>query len=430
MEINLFAPKQSHGNQDKILDDPSRFKVIVAGRKFWKTATVISWLFKGALETKLLYPYIAPSKVQAKNIVWDDHINRILIELKKHNVPYKTNETELSVEVPGRGKIQLFGVENKEALRGMSNWGAIGCDEYDDWREDIWPLIIRPNLIPHQAPAMVVGTPKGFKNLYALKNDPTWKYFHYTTYDNPSLPKEELDALVAEYKEYGEEYYRQEILAEFVKFVGMVYKEWQMETRFIELEYDPILPVHITFDWGVNEPTAVIWLQPLGLRELRVIDYYEASDASIEHFISVINSKPYKKAELYTGDPAGKARTLTTGTSVIDELAKKGIHVKTKDGVKIPEQIRITHGFISRLYVSNKLEHFRDCLLNYRYPTERKGLHVRNEIPIHDEWSHAMRALEYYCINVRDRSIIRKKSFEEIKAAFPKERLFDKRGLY
>ncbi|MBM3256579.1 MAG: hypothetical protein FJZ04_03900, partial [Candidatus Moranbacteria bacterium] len=142
MEVNLFAPKQSHPNQDVILDDPARFKVVVAGRKFWKTAMVISWLFKGALTTELNYPYIAPSKVQAKNIVWDDHIQRILAELKKHNFPYKTNEVELSVEIPGAGKVQLFGVENKESLRGISNWGAVGCDEYDDWEENIWPLIL------------------------------------------------------------------------------------------------------------------------------------------------------------------------------------------------------------------------------------------------------------------------------------------------
>jgi hypothetical protein len=53
------------------------------------------------------------------------------------------------------------------------------------------------------------------------------------------------------------------------------------------------------------------------------------------------------------------------------------------------------------MYVDNKLERFRDCLLNYRYPDKKQNIYsTSNETPIHDEYSHAMRALEYYFTNV------------------------------
>jgi len=213
--------------------------------------------------------------------------------------------------------------------------------------------------------------------------------------------------MVEEYQKLGEDYFRQEILAEYVKPVGVVYREWNMDRQYVPLEYDPHLPLHVTFDWGVNDPTAVIWIQPYGA-ETRVIDYYEASDANIEHFIQVINAKPYKKPDLFTGDPAGKARTLTTGTSVIEMLAEKGIHVRTKDGVKIPDQIRITHKKIPGLYVAkDKAEGFRDCLLNYRYPEKSTALvNQENELPIHDRWSHGMRAFEYWAVNVEDGGVV------------------------
>jgi len=388
--VNIFAPSRPHEGQKRVLqalDEGQRFVLVRAGRKWRKTSLGISWLFEGAMSNTLTYPYIAPNRVQAKNIAWDDHVARLLTEFRKKGVPYKTNETELSVSIGGAGKVQLFGVENQEALRGISNWGRAVVDEYDDWEEDIWPTIIRPNLMVHQAPAIIMGTPKGFRGMYKLEQNPDFKAFHFTSYDNPDLPRAELESMVEEYKKLGEDYFRQEIMAEYVKPVGVVYREWDMDRQYIPLDYDPNLPLHVSFDWGVNDPTAIIWIQPYGA-ETRVIDYYEASDASIEHFIQVINAKPYKKPDLFTGDPAGKARTLTTGTSVIEMLADKGIFVRTKDGVRIPDQIRIAHEKMPGLYVAkDRAEGFRDCLLNYRYPEKSTGLvNQENEIPIHDRF--------------------------------------------
>ena len=408
--VNTFAPSHPHATQKEVLsylDSGGRFVLLRAGRKWRKTSLDISWLFEGALSTTLTHPYIAPNRVQAKNIAWDDHVLRILNEFKEKGVPYKTNETELSVEIQGGGKVQLYGVENKEALRGISNWGRAVCDEYDDWEEDIWPTIIRPNLMVHKAPAIVSGTPKGFRGMHKLEQNPDFRAFHFTSFDNPDLDPAELQAMVNEYKRLGEDYFLQEIMAEYVKPVGMVYREWGMERQYREVEYDPSLPLHVSFDWGVNDPTVVVWIQPSG-SETRIIDYYEASDANIEHFISVINAKPYKKPDLFTGDPAGKARSLTTGTSVIEMLADKGIHVRTKDGVRIPDQIRVAHTKMPGLFVSTtRAERFRDCLLNYRYP-EKSGVIINqeNEIPIHDRWSHALRAFEYWAVNVEEGEII------------------------
>lgn len=403
VSVNVFAPTKPHKAQKAVLealDKGERFVLLRAGRKWRKTSLGISWLFEGALTKRLLYPYIAPSRIQAKNITWDDHVVRVLNELRQKGIIFKTNKTELSVQVQGLGKVQLFGVENREALRGLSNWGRVVCDEYDDWELDIYPTIIRPNLMVHQAPILITGTPKGFRGMYKLENNPQFKAFHFTSYDNPLLDRAELESMVLEYKELGEDYFQQEVLAEYRKPVGVVYREWDMDRQYVNLDYDPNLPLHITFDFGVNDPTAIVWIQPHGA-ETRVIDYYEKSDSNIEHFIQLINTKPYKKADLVTGDPAGKARTLTTGTSPIEIMASKGIFVRTKDGVKIPDQIRSAHSKMTGLFVAKgKAEGFKDCLVNYRYPEKKETIvNQENEQPIHDRWSHGMRAFEYWCVN-------------------------------
>jgi hypothetical protein len=70
----------------------------------------------------------------------------------------------------------------------------------------------------------------------------------------------------------------------------------------------------------------------------------------------------------------------------------------------IPTQIRHAHKSIPTLYVNKanpNTQRFMECLLNYKYPSKSETLiNQSNEVPIHDQWSHGMRAFEYYCWNV------------------------------
>lgn len=379
----------------------TRFLVLVTGRQIGKTTGVINDAIKYALthpNTRVWY--VTVDYTAAKRNVWD--------VLKRYTTPemgVKFNESELKATFPNSSKIELIGVENAESLRGAAVH-RMYLDEYADFPRAIWPKVLRPMLSTTAGHVWFVGTPKGMGNdLYdqffsesgatkfkipAIQPDgtPTSAYANQQELDHA---RETLDI----------DSFNQEYMAEFTRPSGTVYSDWPLE-NFKEVNYDVNLPLHISMDFGINDPTSIIWLQPNG-SEYRVIDYYEASNAELDHFVSVIRSKPYKSPDLYTGDVAGNARTLTTGTSPIEILASKGIHVRTKGGVRIPDQIRMTHGLIKSLFVSNQLTRFRDCLLNYRYPEIKEtARNQENEIPIHDEFSHAMRALEYYAVNIKD----------------------------
>jgi hypothetical protein len=356
--------------------------------------------------------YVTNDYAQAKRNVWDT--------FKKHIIPQmgaQFNSSELKITFPNGSKIELIGVENAESLRGAVVH-RMYLDEYADFPRQIWPKVLRPMLSTTAGKVWFVGTPKG------MGNDLYDKYFadepDTTKYKLPSATvkdgqiiattsfyadKSEIESA---YANLPKDAFDQEYLADFTRPSGTVYSEWPLE-NFKKVDYDANLDVHITLDFGVNDPTSVVWIQNNG-SEVRVIDYYEASDANIEHFVQVIRSKPYKEPSLVTGDPAGKSRTLTTGTSPIEIMAQKGLYVRTKDGVKIPDQIRAVHSFAKSLFVSDKLTRFRDCLLNYRYPEIKDtARNQENEIPIHDEFSHAMRSLEYYAVNVKGINQFRKR---------------------
>lgn len=405
VHVNFFAPTFPHEKQNEVLralDNGERYVLIRAGRKWRKTSLVISWLCEMALQTGLTCPYIAPNRVQAKNIAWNDHVLRILDELLKQKISYTKNEQELWIRFPNKGKVQLLGVDNKEALRGISNWGAVGMDEYDDWAEDIWPTIIRPNLMTHKAPVVISGTPKGYRNMYRMENGGIFKTFHYTSDDNPDLDRKELEDMKAEYKLMGMGAYRQEILAQYEKPEGTVYEEWNMDKQYVDFNYNILLPIHLAWDFGVNDPTVILFIQPNG-SELRLIDYYEAGDADLKHFVDKIKEFRYKQAEFEAGDIAGRARSLVTNKSPIRVLRDMGHNVRSMAIPDIETQIRTAHKFIPNLYVNKaneRTKRFVECILNYRYPKKSEtSINQENENPIHDEFSHALRAFEYYCWN-------------------------------
>lgn len=394
--------------------DKTRFLVLNCGRRagksFYSALKIMFFAFRN--KGSVTY-YVSPSYKQSKAIMWN---------LLKEYIPKQwivsSNETELSIEYFNGSRIELKGADAEpDRLRGV-RIDFLVCDEVSSFRnwDTVWNKVLRPTLIDSKGSGIFISTPQGFNFWYDLyiTEDSDFKSYTFTTYDNEYVEEAELEKLKASMEE---DVFNQEILAKFTQVSGAVYKEWNFNTQYIPLEYDANLPIHITMDFGVNDPTSIIWLQRLG-SEFRVIDYYEANNANIDHFIQVIRSKPYREPSLLTGDPAGKARSQVSNTSPIEEYERQGLYIRTKDGVKITDQIRITHRYIKSLYVSNKLQRFRDCLHNYRYPVMKENIHNQsNEVPIHDEYSHAMRALEYYFLNVDDgedlmeRAFIPKQSF-------------------
>lgn len=199
-----------------------RFVVAVAHRRFGKTECAIECLTAGAcaeLKPHGMYGYIAPYLKQAKAIAWRKLKRRVsaLFGTNWREAGVTKNEAELWVQFPNGARIQLFGADNADAMRGLYFDGIV-IDEIADMKSDTWNGVIRPALADRLGWALFIGTPKGLNQFYKFYNrglkDPYWKslMFSATTTKLPWLPPSEIKALQ---DDMTEAMFRQEMLCDF-----------------------------------------------------------------------------------------------------------------------------------------------------------------------------------------------------------------------
>lgn len=230
-----------HPKQLEILNDPARFKVIVAGRRFGKSHLMAVWLLMEALKKtndrgyKLTGEheviYIAPTFAQAHGMFWPK-----IKKLAEPVIAKAMENTGILYLTNGR-RIRLFGMDNPDAARGIAV-SAVGFDEYADMPERAWEEILQPALMDVEGEAMFIGTPKGKNHFYELYKDAAddesgdWAAFNYTSHENPILSPKELARLT---ENMSSDRRMQEIEASFQAAEGALFKrEW--------FKFDPVEP--------------------------------------------------------------------------------------------------------------------------------------------------------------------------------------------
>jgi hypothetical protein len=177
---------QPHINQQKILDNESRFRVVMCGRRFGKSELSQIEIITNALLGKNV-AYITPTYQLA----------RVFFEKLIKAVPFESNKSELSIKFPNDGSVEFFTGERLNNLRGRK-FHLVVVDEasFIPNLEEGWLNSIRPTLTDYKGRALFLSTPKGknyFYSLYLKSGELDWQSFRFTTYDNPHIDKTEID---------------------------------------------------------------------------------------------------------------------------------------------------------------------------------------------------------------------------------------------
>ena len=219
--------------QQKVWSDDKRFQVIAAGRRTGKSRYA-AWrlIIKGLEAKKGQVFYVAPTQGQARDIMW-----QALLEVG-HEVISSSHVNNLQIKLVNGAVIALKGADRPETMRGVS-LSFLCMDEYADMKPEVWEQILRPALADQKGDAMFIGTPMGRNHFYdlfqyaSLSKDEQWKGWHFTSYDNPLLDEEEINAAKKSMSAFS---FRQEFMASFEAAGGELFKEEHIQ--FCEEEPD------------------------------------------------------------------------------------------------------------------------------------------------------------------------------------------------
>jgi phage terminase large subunit len=308
-----------HEKQLEVHRDRSRFRVLVCGRRFGKTTFAVNELIvNGLKEQRSINWYVAPTYRQAKQIAWS-----MLLHFCPKEIIAKTNETELRVELYNGSIIELKGADNPDSLRGVGI-NLLIIDEVAsirnyDW---LWQEVLRATLTDTQGRAIFIGTPKGFNHFYSLYNrgqeEGEYKSWRFKTSDNPFINKEEIEKAKGE---LTPDYFAQEYEADFRKYVGLVYKDFNRETHIIDsFEIPTEWAIYRGIDFGSTNPTACLWIAVDGDDNWFISsEYYEAGQ-TIDYHAGRINADQFsQRVKQSFGDPSG--------AQWISEFATRGVYI-------------------------------------------------------------------------------------------------------
>jgi len=423
----MKAKIKLHDTQRVVWHDPHRFKVVCAGRRWGKSLLARTWILSKALETPGgLFWIVTPTYQMAKDIFWKQGF---LAEFSPSAFA-SVNQVDLEIVTEKGARIALRSADRPERLVGVKLNGLV-IDEVATIKDFdyLWETSLRPTLTDYQAQAMFISTPKGYNCFYDLwikgqQENSEWKSWRFTTYDNPFISKEEIEKAK---QELDEDTFAQEYLAEFKKYVGLVYKDFSREKHIIEpIELQSNWTYYRAIDFGFVNPTAVVFAAITDKGELIVWDEIYQSGLQTPDLAELIKQKSVGK--YFAGTFADSEQA-----SDIAELQRYGIAitpVSKKSGTnegwttfrirKVTEKLR-----------NGILKIFRNCenlifeMENYKYHEVRSGTEVK-EVPMKIN-DHLLDALSYLVCSLPERI---EPTFEENFEPIPKQNLFDKDGFY
>ena len=401
---------KKHNKQIDAFDCDARFKFILAGRRGGKTYLITEDIVKtaAAMPDGAEIFYVGPTNAQAKEIIWEP------LEERLWECGWKFEDfiSKHRFELSRRRKIYVIGAEKIRRIRGHKVAKAF-LDELAFFETDlnaVWKAV-RPALSDLKGGAVASTTPNGKGtqaydwHLESLRK-PEWKYFHWSTFDNPYIDDDEIEDAK---RELDEKSFNQEYMATWESFEGLAYYNFD-ETMHLKkqpgIHYD--FPVHLCFDFNVN-PTTVL-LSQFDRDVLRYKKEYSfkhsSTEKTVQAFCDDFKDKREKMQIKIRGDATGKARSSTTGRSdyfyVEEILRENGFQFQKEISGRNPpiiDRVKNVNGWLKPFKGPHRIEIDPDCInlirdlssqeLNGRIPSDANNLgHKADALGYDCFWQH------------------------------------------
>jgi len=186
---------RDYPEQQKIVEDGSKYKLVVGGRRSGLTTVII----ETALKETSLFPHIQTILITTTHkAVVKDIFNKIIDECIERRIHIKyINKIEFKINI--NGVIIYIDTHNSTRLLGR-NVDLVCIDNAEYLKEDIWNEVLLPNAMLNDAKILMtfhplpnLKTPGYLKGLWCGSNG--WKKFNLYPVDNPKINQQALEEL-------------------------------------------------------------------------------------------------------------------------------------------------------------------------------------------------------------------------------------------
>ena len=388
--------------QNKVAEDPHRFRVVIAGRRFGKTFLAIRELAFHAKEPNRTVWYVAPTYKMAKQIVFKK-LKQRLTDLRWVT---KVNETEMTFNLKNGSTIALKGADNYDSLRGVG-LDFIVLDEFADIDPEAWYETLRPTLSDTGGKALMIGTPKGIGNwsyeIYqnCLDDPQSWSSHQFTTIQGGNVPESEIEQAK---RDLDERTFRQEYLATFETFAGRIYYAFDRASNLRKYIGTTPDTVYVGMDFNIDPMSAVVATRAGDT--LHIIDEVRIFGSNTQEMCQELKQRfPKSKIWVYP-DPAGNQRKSSAGGQTdITILTNAGfvvkcprVHTPVRDRINaVNSRLCDTIG-IRRLFVDPKCKYTIEGLERQTY---KEGTSQPDKESGYDHMNDALGYMVDYIFPVR-----------------------------
>ena len=387
--------------QREVIASNKRFRVLITGRRFGKThLCMMELLRKGRDNPNGKIFYVSPTYRMSKEIMWKN----LKKTIKKLRWEKYINETELTVVLKNNCQISLKGADKSaDNLRGVG-LNFLVLDEFSDIPPEAWSESLRPTISDKhvQGSVLFVGTPKGVGNWsYDLfqkgkSGDPEWQSWKYTTVEGGQVEPHEIEQAK---KDLDERSFKQEYLASFETYAGVIYYNFERENNVKPCKYDPEAIIHVGLDFNIDPMSASI-----GVRQgerLHIVDEIRMFSSNTQEMVQEIKSRyPTSKIQVYP-DPASRQRkTSAGGMTDLSILQNAGFVVKAplshdpvRDGINAVNSKLCDANGVRNLLIDPKCKHTIESLERHAY---KEGTSIPDKDSGYDHMSDALRYMVAY----------------------------------
>lgn len=411
--ILTLRPYQHKPFEDLFLNN-LRYIIRILHRRAGKDAEAVQLIHMAALRYPALYFYLLPKINQARTVIWEGRgkDGRKLMDCIHNKFILHDHQTTMSRYLTNGSIIRVAGSDNYEALIG-SNPRGIVFSEYSLCHPNAWHFL-RPILAENQGWALFNYTPRGMNHGYQLymenKDNPDWSTARLSVDDTVDNKGNKIitPEIIESERRAGmpESLIQQEFYCDFSAAVIGAYfsdeiKVTMAEGRICDFKIDPSVPVHSSWDLGVDDKNVIILWQREG-PTFKAFYHYENSRKSMFFYIDELariqQQFGFKRWGNHFAPHDIMVQEYGPGKTRFQQAMEKGFRFTVVPKVLNTEGIQcIRYMFPNLMFHAKHTRTLLDAIREHKseYDFDKK---VFGKNPVHDWTSHSIKALQYFAV--------------------------------